>query len=217
MNGWSHFNLIYFLDFYFMLMWIVGTYRRFNQYRNIGKLAFSGPARWPKLLKLIQGHHALFLTWTTLLPLALGLALSVVQLLASRVLWPNAGKPPLGLTPAVLIHHWPVLFVVVPLACAMFGVDLYFLIRVGSFDRAELEKYFDQAEYWLDSPTAHVVRYVTFGYINPRRMVADEVRKALIAAGNLLNTSLWWWNTQIALRFFFGLSLWLTWAFSGGE
>ena len=39
MNGWSHFNLIYFLDFYFTLMFLVGTYRRFNQYQNIGKLA----------------------------------------------------------------------------------------------------------------------------------------------------------------------------------
>ena len=94
---------------------------------------------------------------------------------------------------------------------------MYFLIRVGSFDRAELEKYFDQAEYWLNSATAHVVKVFTFGYVNPRRMVADEVRKALVAAGNLLNTSLWWWNVQIALRFCFGLSLWLTWAFTGTD
>lgn len=216
MNGWTHFNLMYFLDFYFTLMFIVGTYRRFNQYRNIGKLAFSGPGRWPKLLQLIQGHHALFLTWTTLLPLVLGLALSVVQWIASRIIWPDAGKQPGGMTPELLGQVWPSLLIILPLAISMFAVDLYFLIRVGTFDRGQLEKYFDQAEYWLNSHTAHVVKYVTFGYVNPRRMVAEEVRKALVSAGDLLNTSLWWWNVQIALRFFFGLSLWLTWAFTGG-
>jgi hypothetical protein len=216
MSDWRQFNLMNFLDFYFMLMFFVGTYRRLSQYRNIVRLAFGGPGRWPKLLRLIHDHYAVFLTWTTLLPLALGLVLTIVQFIASRVVWPDAGKPPLGMTLGLLVHHWLALIVVAPLAVAMFGVDLYFLVRVGSFDRSQLEKYFDQAEYWLNSPTAHFVRAFTFGVINPRRMVAEEVRKALVAAGNLLNTSLWWWNVQIALRFFFGLSLWLTWAFSGG-
>ena len=212
-----HLNLIYFLDFYFTSMFIIGTYRRFNQYRNIGKLAFAGPGRWPRLLKLIGEHRAIFLTWTTVLPLVLALGLSLAQLTASRFIWPEAGVPPHGLSVEAFLHHWGALFFVIPLAIGMFGVDLYGLIRVGRFDRAELEKYFDQAEYWLKSPTAHVVRVVTFGFVNPRRMVADEVRKALVAAGNLLNTSLWWWNAQIAFRFFFGLSLWLTWAFFGGD
>jgi len=214
MNGWADFNLMYFLDFYFSLMFIVGTYRRFSQYQNISKLAFGGPGRWPRLLKLIGEHHAIFLTWTTLLPLVLGLSLSVAQLIASRVIWPEAGKPPHGMTLGLLVEYWPVLFLIVPFAGSMFGVDLYFLVRIGDFDRPQIEKYFDQAEYWLGSRAAHVVRAVTFGMINPRRMVADEVRKALIAAGNMLNTSLWWWNLQIALRFVFGLSLWLTWAFT---
>ncbi len=43
-------------------------------------------------------------------------------------------------------------------------------------------------------------------------MVAEEVRKALIDASNLLNTTLWWVSVQMSLRFSFGLSLWLTWA-----
>jgi hypothetical protein len=213
----SRVNLMNFLDFYFSLMFLVGTYRRFNQYRNIVKLAFTGPTRWPRLLRLIHEHHTVFLTWTTLLPLALALALSVVQLIASRVVWPDAGQPPSGMTVGKLFEHWPVLFIVAPLALGMFGVDFYFLVRIGSFDRAQLEMYFDQAEYWLNSSAAHFVRAFTFGFINPRRMVADEVRKALIAAGDLLNSSLWWWNVQIALRFGFGLSIWLTWAFTGAE
>jgi hypothetical protein len=101
---------------------------------------------------------------------------------------------------------------VLPLGLAMFGVDLYTLMRVGAIPRSEMEKYFDQAEYWLRSHAAHVVRVFTLGFVNPRKMVAEEVRKSLEGASNLLNTTLWWVNLQVGLRFSFGLSLWLTWA-----
>ena len=37
---------------------------------------------------------------------------------------------------------------------AMLGFDLYSLYLVGRIDRPQLEKYFDQAEYWLRSRTA---------------------------------------------------------------
>lgn len=214
MNRLADFNLIFFLDFYFTLMFIVSTYRRFSQYQNIGALAFSGPKRWPRLLTLIQQHRAIFITWATLLPLVLSALLMGVQFIASRLIWPAAGQPPNGLTLGVLFEHWPVLIVVLPLAVSMIGLDIWFLINVGTFDRPLLEKYFDQAEFWLGSPTAHVVRTLTFGYVDPRRMVDDHVKKALVDAGNLLNTSLWWTNLQVGLRFAFGLSLWLTWAFA---
>jgi hypothetical protein len=61
-----------------------------------------------------------------------------------------------------------------------------------------------------------VVHVVTLGFVNPRKMVAEEVRKSLLDASNLLNTTLWWVNTQMALRISFGLSLWLTWAVTSG-
>jgi len=113
---------------------------------------------------------------------------------------------------ARLLEHWPALVVVVPVGLAMLAVDLYGLIAVGTIDRGEMEKYFDQAEYWLRSRTAHVVRVVTLGYVNPRRMVGDEVRSALIAASQLLNTSLWWTSLMVGLRVAFATSLWVTWA-----
>jgi hypothetical protein len=77
-------------------------------------------------------------------------------------------------------------------------------------DRGEVEKYFDQAEFWLRSWAAPVVRTVTFGFINPRRMVAVEVQTALVGASKVLNTNLWWIVLQTALRVGYGLSLWLT-------
>ena len=72
------------------------------------------------------------------------------------------------------------------------------------------------AEFWLRSRTATVVRVFTLGYVNPRHLVAIEVQKALVEASRLLNTTLWWMAVQTTLRLLFGLSLWLTYAFSGG-
>jgi hypothetical protein len=212
MEGLRNLNLIHFLDFYFMLMLVAGTARRVGQYQNVGKLAFTCPTRWPKLLQLVRDHRTLFMTWATVLPALLALLLSAIQLIASRMVFPDAGKPPRGLTLGALIAHWPALTVVAPLGLAVLCVDLYSLIRVGAIPREEMEKYFDQAEYWLRSKTAHVLHVFTLGTINPRKMVAEEVRKALVDASNLLGSTLWWVSMQMGLRFAFGLSLWVTWA-----
>ena len=141
------------------------------------------------------------------LPALLALVLSVVQWIASRKVWPHA-----DLTAGQLTQYWPALGAVVLLGLAMLCVDIYGVVVVGELDRTLLEKYFDQAEYWLRSHTAHVVRVFTFGMINPRQMVNVEVRKALLQASHMLNTTLWWVTAQVGLRVAFGLSLWLTWA-----
>jgi hypothetical protein len=207
-------NLIHFLDFYFALMFFAGLFRRFGQYQSVARLIVSGPTRWPHLLKLISQYRTIFWTWGTLLPAVLALILWVAQMIASRSLFPDAGQPPTGLTLARLVEHWPALIVVVPLGVAMFGFDLYTLYWVGQFDRAELEKQLDEAEYWLRSKTASVLRVVTFGFLNPRRMVADEVEKALRAVSDMLNFTLWWVSLQTGLRLGFALALWITWAVS---
>jgi hypothetical protein len=212
MNRLLDLNLIHFLDFYFAFMFFVGTVRRFSQYWNIAELVVLGPSRWPRLLRLITAHRVVFLTWSTLLPALMALGLSLVQLLASRLIWPEAGEPEDGLTIARLLTHRLSLGAVVPLSLAMFGMDFYSLYLVARVDRRMMEKYFDQAEYWLRSHTAHVVRVVTFGYYDPRKMVDEEVRKALETVRELLNFTLWWVALQVGLRFACGLSLWLTWA-----
>jgi hypothetical protein len=214
MHGIGDLNLIHFLDFYFSFFFLAGTWRRIGQYQSIGRLAVGGPGRWPRLLKLVKEHGGVFLTWSTVLPALLALLLSLVQLTASRGLWPEAGEPPYGLTLSRLLEYWPALLIVLPLGLAMFAVDVYFLVRVGEIDRRELEQYFDQAEYWLRSTTAHVVRVFTLGHINPRRMVAEEVQKALVDASRLLNTSLWWTTIMLSLRVAFAMALWLTWAWT---
>jgi hypothetical protein len=205
-------NLINFLDFYFALMFFAGLWRRFGQYQNVARLALSMPARWPNLLKLVHEYRTLFWTWSMVLPALLALGLLLVQVLMSRVVLPVAGTVDDGLTIARLLDHWPALIIVGPLGISMFAFDMYSLYLVGRFDRHALEKHFDQAEFWLRSRTAHVVRVVTFGWVNPRKLVATEVEKALVAVGDMLNFTLWWVIVQTGLRFGFGLSLWLTWA-----
>jgi hypothetical protein len=216
MSGLADLSLIHFLDFYLMFMFVAGTIRRIDQYRHYAALVYSLPGRWPRLLKLVREHHAIFLTWATALPALLALGLSLVQLLASRLVWPDAGRPPHGLTAGRALEHWPSLTLIVPFGVAMLAVDVWGILVVGRMNRAELEKYFDQAEYWLRSRTAHVVRVFTLGYINPRRLVAVEVRKALLDASRMLNATLWWVTLQVGLRIGFGLSLWVTWALTRG-
>jgi hypothetical protein len=203
----AHLNLIRFLDFYLMFTFLAGTVRRVGQYLSIGRLVVSGPARWPQLLHLVKEHRTIFLTWSTVLPGFLALALSAVQLMASREIWPQA-----QLTAGELARHWLAVAVLAPLGLAMFAVDLYGILVVGEVDRRDMEKYFDQAEYWLRSRTATVVRVFTLGFVNPRHMVAVEVQKALVEASRMLNTTLWWVTVQVGLRIAFGLALWLTWA-----
>jgi hypothetical protein len=211
MSAILHLNLIRFLDFYFSFFFLANTLRRFGQYYVVGKLVVTSPGRWPRLVQLIKEHTAIFLTWTTILPGLLALTLSIVQLLASRLVWPDAGKPPYGLTLDKLLAHWPALLVAGALGLAMITLDVYFIVVVSKLDQAQMAKYFDQAEYWLGSRTAHVVRIFTFGYVNPRNMVAIEVRKALHELSRLLHSTFWWVTLQVGLRLAFGLSLWLTW------
>ena len=212
MTGVGTLNLIHFLDFYFALLFFAGTWRRLGQYHSVAQLVFAGPKRWPKLVDLVSQHRTIFWTWSMILPALLGLGLWILQMTFSRLIFSEASQGETALTLARLFEYWPALFIVGPLGIAMFAFDAYSLYLVGQIDRDALEKQFDEAEFWLRSRTAHVVRVVTFGWINPRKVVAAEVEKALIAVGDMLNFTLWWVTIQMGLRFAFGLSLWLTWA-----
>jgi hypothetical protein len=209
MTGLRHVNLIHFFDFYLMLVFVLGTIRRLRHYWDSAGLVLRGPGRWPHLFKLVKEHRTVFMTWATILPGLLALFLSVVQLLASRLVWPDAG---LRVGDLDLVEHWPAVAAIVLVGAVMVAFDFYGIVVVTRVDRAELDKYFDQAEYWLRSRTAHVVRVVTLGFINPRQMVNTEVRKSLIDASRALNNTLWWVSLQIGLRVAFGLTIWLTWA-----
>lgn len=212
----SNLNLIHLFNFYLWVMFFLSTYRRFGRYRAVVALVRAAPGRWPKLFDLVRGHGSIFLTWATMLPGALALLLITLQALASYYLWPDAGRPPYGLTVGRLAEHPLAFAVAVLLGAVMLAIDVYFLISAGQIDRAEMQQYFDRAEYWLRSWTAPVVRVFTLGFVNPRRLVATEVRKALVEVNNLMNSTLWWITGQAGVRFAFGLSLWVAYAMGAG-
>jgi hypothetical protein len=209
MSGLYNLNLIHFFDFYLILMFILNTCQRFRHYWDSAGLVLTGPHRWPNLFKLVKQHRTVFMTWATILPGILALVLSLFQLLASWLVWPHA-----TMKLDEMLDYWPVLFIFGPVTLAMLVVDVYFVIFPGTIDRAMLEKHFDQAEFWLRSGAAHVLRVVTLGFINPRQMVDEEVRKSLIITSNDLNVTLWWVTLQLGLRVAFGVTIWLTWAFT---
>src|SRR5476651_2022746 len=131
MNAVWSLNLIHFLDFYFALMFFAGTFRRLGQYHSVATLVFSGPTRWPHLLKLVSEYRTIFWTWSMILPALLGLALWMLQMIVSRFVFPDAGSEEHALTIARLIQYWPTLFYVVPLGLAMIGFDGYSFYVVG--------------------------------------------------------------------------------------
>jgi hypothetical protein len=201
-------RLIRLFGFYLAVMFVLSTWVRLRQYAVIVRLVRSMPNRWPRLLALVKQHVSLFLTWETVLPLVLLLVIFAANLLASQWLWPQADEFTLAQL-ASLSPVWPVVLVC---SLAMMAFDIWGITWVTPLDSAQLEKYFDQAEYWLRSWTAPVVRFFTLGRINPRQMVAAEVRSALVNASRMLNSTLWWVVVQAALRIACGLSLWLSYA-----
>jgi hypothetical protein len=198
-------RLISFFNVYLGLFFFLGTLARWRQYHTFAVLVHSMPGRWPRLMKLVGQYRHIFVTWGTVLPLGLMLFLWLANWVASTKLWPHA-----DFTVAELVALWPALPVVALTGTAMVAFDVWGLLRAGRIDREQVEKYFDQAEYWLRSWAAPVVRVFTLGYVHPRRMVAEEVQKALVGASRLINSTLWWVCIQTGLRIAYGLSLWGT-------
>src|SRR5262249_48053374 len=139
-------NLIHLFDFYLMLLFLISCYVRIRQYSAVVALVRAVPGRWPRLFQLVKQHRTVFLTWTTVLPAILALGLSLIHMLLCRLVWPQA-----NLTLAELFSLSAAVLVVLVCGLAMLALDLYATFRVGEIDRALLEKYFDQAEYWLRS------------------------------------------------------------------
>jgi hypothetical protein len=194
---------------YLTLVFLVGAALRIRDYRHALALILHGPSRWPRLFKLVKEHHSILLSWRTVLPLVLSLALIAAHQLTSNFVYPDAAH---YLTVRKLGELWPALLIVVPTGAFMIGLDVYSFTHISPLDRPLLEKYFDQAEYWLKPWTAPVVRIFTFGYINPRKMVTKEVRSALEAASRIMSSALWWVSLQTVSRLAFGLALWGTYA-----
>lgn len=202
-------NLLRVFDFYLFMMFLLSFALRWRVYWDTVRLVVSARARWPKLIEQMGQHHQVVLNWAFFRPAIVALALMVVQLVCSRMVWPQAHLSGGELTAA----WWP-LPVLAGVGGAMVAVDLFFLIRIGTFDRAETSKYLDKAEGWLGW-RAWAVRAATLGLVNPRRIVDQEVKKNLEELGSTVRSALWWVSVQTGLRLLTGLALWTVWAVHG--
>jgi hypothetical protein len=204
-------HLIRLFNFYLTFVFIVTTLINIRDYRHMLAVARSLPGRWPRLLELLKHHSHIFINWRMGVPLLVSLALLLVQLIVTRTVLPATDET---LKVKSLLPIWPVLPVLLVTSAAMIVIDVYANWPMPPFDRAAVEKQFDQAEFWLRSWTAPVVRMLSFGYVNPRSMVATEVSTSLMEASKLLHRTLWWTAWQAVFRIICGLSLWLTYALS---
>jgi hypothetical protein len=198
-----HLRLFALFELYLAVMFLIGLWLRVRQYRDVLHLVASVPSRWPRVGQLIRGHVHILLTWGTVLPLLLSGGLLLVQLLTRWYVFPEA-----NLIAGTLAGEWLLLPLVLVTLLAMVGYDVYYTSQVGEIDRPAIEKQLDQAEYWLRSWTAPVVHVLSFGTINPRSIVAREVADALVAASDLMNSTLYAVALQAGLRLLFGIVLW---------
>lgn len=199
-------NLIRVFDFYLTLMFVISLVRRWGVYWNALRLVIAVRGRWPRLLGRLAEQRDLLLNWEVFRPAALALGLTAVQMVCSRAIWPHA-----DLTGDQLRESWAWFAGVCVALVPMLAVDIYFVACVGRFDHTETVKYLDQAETWLGW-RAPLVRVVTLGLVDPRRIVDAEVAKGMADLGASARSSLWWVSAQIGCRVAFGLTLWLAWA-----
>jgi len=202
----SQINLINLFSVYITIAFVVSTVLRWRNYRAMLKLIFSVRERWPRLLRLVKEHREVFWQWPTILPAACTLSLMIVHLLASWLVWSQA-----RVTPADLIDHLWSLALIVLMATLMLLFDGRMIFQVTHFDRLALESDFDRAEHWLVTWKAPAVRFLSFGFINPRKIVNKQVRSALIKANDIVNGQFWLWALQFVMRLAFGLSVWIAW------
>ena len=203
-------NLLHVFSFYLAANLIISFVRRFEVYREAVVLCARFPGRWPKLISRLSEHHGLLVTGQVVWPTAVALTLMLIQFVCSRLVWPHATLHLADLEAS----PWRAGAVVAAMM-PMLIVDLYFLVRVGRFDRHETETYLDMAENWLTSWKSPAIRAVTFGYVDPRRIVDAEVKKGLEQLGNTVAWVMRWVAIQTACRVAFGLTLWLAWATHG--
>jgi hypothetical protein len=203
-------NLINLFDFYLAAMLLIGLFRRWSVYWETIRLLFVFYGRWPKLIDVLKQHHGVLVTAAVVKPLLLMIALMLVQFICSRLIWPQA-----VVTVSTVEYSWWRLPLVLLVALPMLCVDIYFLVAVGRIDRSQTEAYLDQAEHWLGSWKSPLVRVVTLGFVNPQKIVHEEVRKGLSNLGELVSWAAWWASVQMACRMAFGLTIWLIWFLAG--
>ena len=207
MTGFDAVNVIRLFDFYLASMFVLSLSRRYTVYWDTLHLLVQFRGRWPRLIDTLKAHHGVLVTAQVLRPLGVAVGLMLTQMICSRVIYPAA-----LLTVGEAKATWWMVPTLIAAALPMVAVDTYFLLRVAGFDRASSATYLDKAEYWLSSRYAPALRVATLGYVDPRRIVDEEVKKSLAQLGRTVRGSAWWVALQSGCRVACGLTVWAVWA-----
>jgi hypothetical protein len=202
-------NLIRLFDFYLVLMFVIGLLRRATFYKDVTLISIAAITKQPNLVRRLGANRDVLMNWPTIRPIVLAIALMVVQFILSRLIWPEA-----TITLREIGPHYGQDAILIILFAAMFAVDVYFLIRIGQIDRGEANKTLLRAEYWLTSWQGPFIKTVTFGYVNPRKMVDDQLREGLTWFRSTMTWSMWWVIVQVSLRVAFGVAIWFFWGWN---
>lgn len=198
-------NLIALFDFYLAAMFALSLYRRRSVYFDAIRLAYSTFGKRKILLDVVSKQKSALFSAAVVRPMLVALGVMLIQFALSKLVFPQA-----KLTVAEIEEHWWKVAIILAAFVPMFAVDVYFLVRVGTFSHEETAKYLDYAEKWLQR--GKFVRAATVGFVDLRKIVGKEVEKNLKELGATLIWSMWWVTVQVVLRTAFGLAVWLLWA-----
>jgi hypothetical protein len=192
---------------YLILTFVLSVLIRFRQYQSNVRFAWQFPQQWPSVLEVIKQHSTIFLTWTTLLPVAITLGILLMHTLCYRVIWAEAAVSPAGLQ-----SHGVVLACLIPISLWMVCLDLATLFRASQLDFAEIEKNLSKGEFALNSRAMSALRFATLGLFDPRKYVENRVADSLHGVRLALLAQLRRWSFHTAVRIAFGFLLWFGYA-----
>lgn len=202
-------NLLEAFNYYLILAFVVSVGVNFRTYRAVLGLVVASSSRWPKLLALVNKHRTIFLGWPMLLATGLAFALMLGNSLAIHLVWSSASVTFQELRGTPLAFAFIILC-----GLLMLFLDGKAMFSMAQVDRTAVEEKLDKAESWLESWVSPALRIVTFGFVNPRKIVGAKVQKVLVDANWILIGGMWRMSLRIGMRLVFGLTIWLTWAFA---
>ena len=122
-------NLIRVFDFYLALMFVISLVRRWEVYWSAIRIMLAVRGRWPRLVQRLAEHQSLLLNWSFFRPVVLALLLTVVQMVCSRLIRPDA-----VLLGSDLENEWWKLAVILAPLAFMLGIGWYVSKRMKNFD-----------------------------------------------------------------------------------
>ena len=203
----SQLNVMGIYERYLILTFLLSLLMRFQQYRTNLGFAWQFPQRWPSVLEVVKARKGIFLTWTTLLPVGVTLAVLLGHSLFYRLIWQAA-----DVTPTTLSNEWYLLPFLILVCLTMLALDLQALFSTTQTDFDEIETALGRGEYVLSSRAMVALRVGSFGLFSPRRYIENRIEESLHSVRLVLLTQLRRWSFHTAVRIAFGFLLWFAYA-----